>query len=534
MDKRVVTTHRLNHDYDFLVHFDVNSAIRSNRCSIDQVVELIKSSASEAQIREIIVDGIDSQFKKSNNFQIISNIHKHINQIILNNNHKHNNKSTGESKSQATPTPKVFQIQSLICSIFGYLDFQSLLTCSRVNRQWLYDSYNPASLTHIATNHLYKKSKHKCFYNLNRFKSVGSLKLNGWDSEYDDYFRNLEKFLNFSKLHFEIEEGYLSYSYNSESVIGIMPRLIENNKDKLQTLIISKRHGWSQREKNKANLLQCEFLESFFFPHLVTLRVRGIILQAFYLNNNNNNNNNDNFNSLQDIEMKNSHLSIGFWRDMYDDKSNLSNIKRLSFIGCKIDASDQELIESKYIPKIASKLNNLQHFECNNNQAFGTNNTNEPQLANILCSFLQHLSQNKKTRDTLKSLDIELTSQWFLQQCQVPFCIRSSGEFVCNFPNLENVSLKFDCSCLDLCKPVFGKHLDEGWIVEKALGTFCSIEDINTNKNDDDDTLQWAIDNISSNNGAEIDHDPSNEYDTENVSKHMLSVMYIIVCNVHY
>ena len=54
---------------------------------------------------------------------------------------------------------KLFNIESLTCLIFKYLDFKSLNNCSLVCLSFLYDSYNPFSIFNLNINDLIKIKK---------------------------------------------------------------------------------------------------------------------------------------------------------------------------------------------------------------------------------------------------------------------------------------------------------------------------------------------------------------------------------------
>ena len=350
-------------------------------------------------------------------------------------------------------TSAVFEIQSLICSIFSYLDFESWLQCSQVNVQWLDDSNDATSLSHIETKDLCHANHGCCKYNINKFKNVQSLKITHWHYQLDQYFQNLEKFLNISKLEFEA-------NYNPQT-LDIATKIVENNKNKLKKLII----------RNQLMLihLRCQFLESLFLPRLTELDVSGVNVQGFYLNKQKQKRKAIllNSNNLQNVKLDNCGLGVGFWRDMADNEVSLSNIKIFSLTGCQIDVdgNDEQLIELSYIPNIARKLNNLTHFKCTS--GCGT----------IVPSFLFHLSHNERARESLESLDICLTSKWFLKNETIKNVITSDIDIL-NFSKLEDASIAFEeWQSEQSLKYGYSGQVQ---LVGKALGIFCTKEEQNT------------------------------------------------------
>ena len=521
---------QVNDEYNFLVHFEVNQGIRNKANSLDEIFDAFKSQINEHDIREIFIGGLDTRFKKSNNFKIIQVMHQtlfdsDVNNILRNANNSNyvSNINTNDKQgsnlfncnpnhdqSIATITPvqrcrhlDVFKIQILMCSIFSYLDFKSILKCSQVNKQWMYDSYCPMSIAFISTKSMYKENRHgtrvirmgrrsrtrlnsactnkvscQCFYNINRFKNASSLKIFDWpqNCQLDKYFRNFEKFRNISKLELTI---------NFDRELNLISTIIKNNKDKLKELTIN--------NTSIESFSKCPFLETIFLPHLIVLRISRTTVQALQLQSQSQSQpqametsvgfSDNHLSKLQHLIIDKCHLDIEFWMCLANEKTNLSNMTHLSFVGCKINAKDQKIIESNYVAKLVSKLDNLTHFTCNCNMnenyrctRWTTTSTSETNvnLVIILSSFLRHLSQGK-ARKVLKSLDIVLTTKWFLNIQESEDKSKSveikTGECVFNFENLENISISFKKWKIPSSHTF--DDLDQIQLIHKAFAIFC-------------------------------------------------------------
>ena len=496
----IVCPSRLNHDYSFLHHFDVVHAIRNKANSIDDVLDVFKSAVGEENIREIIVNYLNSRIVNSNDFQPISKMHQKFNA----------NKNTSISintKNNVCETSTVFQIQNLMCSIFSFLDFRSLLKCSRVNVQWLYDSYHPASLIHINTSGLYKQNNMHAkglvfdtFYNINRFKNVTSVTVTPFPHQLNEYFTILDKFHDIRKLN-------LVYDTYDEMVN--LNKIIENNKYRLKQLTIG-----TNKSRTQDGFQEWKFLKSAFLPCLETLYVRDIMMNSFYSNKEQQTFETNNFNRLEKVEVTDARLGIGFWRDLADDKSYLSNIKSLSFDECGLDNVDsiaENTIKSCYIPKITAKLDNLTHFRCTATVACLYRSSRVPlPLPEIVPAFLRHLSLNERARESLRNIEVCLfwgTNEFLPKEKTssddniIINKINSNGdEFVLNFLNLKSVSILF--SSLIIPEPEVSKlkQCDQSQLICKALGIFCmrkTGEQINVGDAMRDDSLSIDCDSAA-------------------------------------
>lgn len=410
----------------------------------------------------------------------------------------------------------VFEIQNLICLIFSYLDFKSWLQCSQVNKQWHHDSFHSTSLTHITTDDLCKmaqnrgsiKSKQNYLYNIDKFQKVQSLTVTRWDARLNKYFKNLDKFRNISK--FDTDFGHV------QEQTDIITKIVENNKNRLKNLTIN--NQYSRRS-------ECKVLQSVFLPHLTILNVSNIIVQGFYLKKieksmDFGDRTVSNFDKLQQLDIHNSHLGIGFWHTMANYKISLSNINFLTLTRCQIKKNDTKFIESFCIPKIASKLTNLSHFRCSYSYPF--DNT-ETCLSRVLGSFLHHLSHNERVRKSLKILVIDVVPQWFFNNQIIKNRMSNDAcNYNLNFTNLKLVSVRFQASPLDESLKNWTSYSQK--IVHKVLGIFCSEKQHSVLTSSDS-----CIDDSCGNNSVN-DEDTAVKVKTE--TKHTLSIKQIYIFNI--
>ena len=473
---------QLNNEYDFLVHFDLQQAIRSKDVPLDDIVDALKSCTNEEQIREIIVHGINFQFKQTNDFQIISNAYQQLNSTHYPTKKSNNTvTSTNTSKkSKTNSSTNVFQIENLICSIFSFLDFKSLLKCSRVNKQWLYDSYHPSSLTHIDTYQLYKVCHsqnltsspmvtYKSFYNINRYKKVESIQVNDWAPLLDGYFGNLEKFLNISKFTFDFGGNVNTMS---KYCTTIMNKMIKNNKNTLTSITVRS--------------YETQALSAVFLPRLEFLRLSGVTVEGLFLKRLsgsdgtvfNFDSSDEPVNKLKNVSIGYSQLNAEFWNDITDDNSDLSSITDLTLDECTIGGKNHKIIASQYIPQLARKLKNLTYFNCTRlftNTIRGDRSGAQSTI--ILPVFLHHLSQNQRIRESLESLHICVTPQWFTNTIDS----RIGDKFAFNFPNLKNVSISFRLWSISQMDTF--ENLNELQMMETILSLFCARKRVRNNIN---------------------------------------------------
>ena len=141
----------------------------------------MQASLQSGEFREIIRRGIISHCKDKNSIKIVQSICNNISKMNINLIPNSNDKLSSShqiSNSSGDVYHKTLSIQSIICKVFSYLDVKSCCRCSRVNTQWLYDSYQPSSIYKIDLDKLFiidPKYSNSRPNNLSRFKNIESL-----------------------------------------------------------------------------------------------------------------------------------------------------------------------------------------------------------------------------------------------------------------------------------------------------------------------------------------------------------------------
>lgn len=147
-------------NYSFIKSFEITRLIFDQNNSIDSVFGILKNALTNDQIRSIVHCGIKTHTEKCNNFQIVDNIHKEIQDDIVSKRSASKRNPidvnvTQDSKSNTSSCQKSFKISNVSCNIFAYLDFQSKNDCKTVCMDWLYDLYNCQSNQTLNTNNFY-------------------------------------------------------------------------------------------------------------------------------------------------------------------------------------------------------------------------------------------------------------------------------------------------------------------------------------------------------------------------------------------
>ena len=465
-----------DHEYDFVVWFDVMNALFDCRHTIQDICDILESSVGREQFSKILHLGIKSNFEKTNDFSLICKIQQSIKQDLHlrchknENTHKKQNKekyhivTTDNSKNVTNILQepkannksrllfvnshcKVFGIQSLMCNIFQYLNFESLLHCHLVNKQWFYDSYHPSSVYHLCMNDLQHISQMKRV-NLSRFKNISSLWIESWiDSKASKNLHRFgwNKFKNISK--FRVGTAQVGSMATFENVVC---DIIRNNRLSMKKLAVQRNPSFKNLNNSHWDNI-VKFIQATTFGQLEKLDLKSVNMFGTFLdinsiknNSNNSSNNNNNtinsnniiinsngsnkenkeendiacdisidysgnyFSNLESICIENSHLSVSFWQWLASDGCNLSNLKSLTLsridIGTSIKTSDNlKKITRDYTPLIAKKLTRLEHF-CFEDLVF--NDIAAP-MTSIMLSLVYHLGNScKNGNNSVKTLNL--------------------------------------------------------------------------------------------------------------------------------
>ena len=286
-------------------------------------------------------------------------------------------------------------VQSILCKIFQFLDLKSLLKCDLVNKQWLNDARQPASVYHLNMDDIFNRlspaastikglKPGECDYNvpqdLTRFKNVESVsfcKLLTYS-----YNRKIIKFCesNFSRLQkikkIAIRVDLLLYAHDHprHAWKKILRNLLFINMNHLVAIKLSTNSSvasqsqepwiWSficengkHNQADKDDKMDEKKLLSF--PELRQLTVSYMNLYSFpkILHNN----------GLKVLKIfGGSFLGRGFWNDLIKYKENISNIEEICLNGCFVHVNDYNYLTKNVLPVICARImqKNLTRLEC--------------------------------------------------------------------------------------------------------------------------------------------------------------------------
>ena len=246
-----------------------------------------------------------------------------------------------KTKAQGKYQQQTFNVQSLQNEIFQHLNYESSLNCRKVNRQWMYGSYDPCSMYHINTNDLYKLSiqlrkKKLCFrcktYDDSRYDSdddsdydsekkssnthfcddlyflsnIRSLTINEWPNNNDiiEYF-STKVFAKLKKVKIVkiVANGFmrnvrLGYSIINDNGCDAIRNMLKENASTIESVCIDRIDNDPFALKNSrhrtvfqdvepsewlTNVLNCIDNLNFDFPILTQLHVSNVVLSTFPL-----------------------------------------------------------------------------------------------------------------------------------------------------------------------------------------------------------------------------------------------------------
>ena len=166
---------------DLLKLINITTLLNDQKISNHDLVEMLGKALTPKQLRGILVRGIIDLYHDPSQSNVIDKVHKHVwlfknNNVAININKYSipmikSNANCSKIKPKRRSISKVFKTQDLVCKINQYLDFKSLLTCSTVNKQFLFDSYNLNSIGNlnlIVSDNVYLNTKN----NINTIKNT--------------------------------------------------------------------------------------------------------------------------------------------------------------------------------------------------------------------------------------------------------------------------------------------------------------------------------------------------------------------------
>ena len=409
-------------EYNFLMLFECLQFLKCRENSVDCIVGAVTESTSDRVFRDLLWSGIKHHFETTNDFDFISKIHKQFKQrkLMIGKESNALSDSSEHNSERNFPATKVFDIENLMCKIFSYLDVISFVSCNVVNKQWLYDSYQQQSIYHLNCDQLELCRKSDFSIDILRFRNVASISF-GSESilySYDDknlkYFKLFKYFGNISILTAK------SLTNRNEEICNDVMNVVGKNNEHLRSITL---HGSEFDNKNKYSACCTKTIESgkLLFPNLVSIELFYVKLDCFYLANN-----------LQSLTIGKSDLYENFYRDLINEQTSLVKLKTLklidNFVRCKHSEMTQryEKQQSCYIPKIASKLVNIEEFR------YSSDFYDEMQL-----HWLVHLIGGK-----LKRLHVTIHFSSFNSDDHEWNDIGSK----CDFTNLENATIDIKTS----------------------------------------------------------------------------------------
>ena len=234
----------------------------------------------------------------------------------------------------STPiTKKVLNVEDLFHNVMQFLDFQSLLKCSQVNRQWLFDSYHPSSICYMNTNDLWRgyckdydgscrqlKSNtldaqiteclmRRGFLTVSRFKEITHLDVYPWPNTTDKSMNNLLKLKKLENLKMCLPHCTKTRlnNYLSQSSKNTLINLIKNNCCTLKNLTITHPKFLDVIKYPQCQITQfiISGLKYLHFENLTQLCLDRVHLDAFFVSMTKfNSNNNNNSNSIEKTRRK--------------------------------------------------------------------------------------------------------------------------------------------------------------------------------------------------------------------------------------
>ena len=156
-------------DHTFLPVFELESTILDFDHPIESILHAIKQSITESQLRDVLRFGIKYCYENALTATINKDIsietqqpnsHTNSNSIItaINATFVENfGRSFSNQTDRMTTVNNVLNIQTIMCQIFQFLNFQSLVKASQVNKRCLRNSYHPSSIYTLNINNNYIK-----------------------------------------------------------------------------------------------------------------------------------------------------------------------------------------------------------------------------------------------------------------------------------------------------------------------------------------------------------------------------------------
>ena len=472
-------------DFEFLPLFSTLTWIQHKNTTTSSIFNVLNSSLSDNEFRDLIKYGITSYYTKRKNFKIVESIHNGINQFNTNQTKMNVNKSNNTNtdiqiamfniNGNTNACDQTFSIQSIVCKIFSYLDLVSLCKCSRVNMQWLYDSHHPSSIYHINIKALfdfklnrnkyknmsdpvtvrvaplhsdiYKHSPppqrtHTITTHLSRFKQITSVSTGNLSHLLDrshscipeKFVKMLTRVKKLDIIDFLIENRALKCFVNKTMI------LLKENQEHLESIRISttsipsEYKPMAQDVFNKSNYpvwnYICDNIERFHKLERIELccgDTSSRQLKSFPKVKNTRG-------GLKVLKLSGvSYYPMSFWESLIENEKNLCNLEGLTLKSPRVTKQNAFVFRYNIIPAICARImqKNLKRIELIKSDQF---------------------SKQEYQYESMEFFGVHFLNEIILSMKKLGFFSDEN-----NNNNNNNNNVKFGC-CVDMEKREFGVH----------------------------------------------------------------------------
>ena len=341
----------------FLPFFDLRHTLKHPSLAKEQICTVLSQSLTKDEIQSIIVSGIKQYCNDTRNGHVINKLNRGFVKNELSYQHldilqkKQQFEAEEKLSQQLTTKPQkwsfiaantitkreqmiqqgtfdyyfnqVFNIESVACNIFSYLNLLSVIECGLVNICWMHYSYKPTSTAYIDTNEI---GCDQLFWCKKRCTWIKKIILRAQSRH---YYSKFKEFAMLALCENKIEEMVIvesgkEYCYLDEELIC---DIIVKNTNSLKKLIVN-RHGKSNCQiMDTICLLKFENLTTLAFSNYSRLKSFPKFGLKFRENSD--------FaigTSLKRLEITKTHLYNSFLIDLLELEDNLHVLSNLEFL----------------------------------------------------------------------------------------------------------------------------------------------------------------------------------------------------------
>ena len=166
----------------FLKWFEIHQILENDVVRISEVINKLQLTLTSKQWKTILSLGIRQCYE---NLPICDTTLHDIHNTLTSIKRSNESFSCGTNPTKATSAmKKVFEVDSLHCKMFEYLDFNTMKRCSMVNLQWLYAAYDPRSYYYFDTKDHYSQNRNgdckRQSFSILRFRHAKVVKICQW------------------------------------------------------------------------------------------------------------------------------------------------------------------------------------------------------------------------------------------------------------------------------------------------------------------------------------------------------------------